>query len=511
MPHANPAAAAAPRRPVKRLVATIFVVALCFCAICGKVLFDARTAAWEHAAQVATSLAATLESEISRNIESYDLSLQAVIENLAYPEITQISPELRQLVLFDRSALAKHLNAIILLDENGIVRLDSKHPFPKPISRADRDYFQVHKNREKSELYISLPMITRESGVQVISVSRRLSNPDGSFAGVVAGSVRISYFQQLFKDASLGPNGNITLSRMDGKLLMRWPYQEAMLGRDLKGGKLYQQLALSRSGRFETESITDGVHRLVVYTQIGNLPLVIGVGQSTADIYAQWNSYALTIGLLVALLCAMAAVLAWYLAREMTRRNAAETTLTMLAATDGLTGLSNRRHFNEAIDREWRRAMREGAPLALVMCDVDLFKSYNDSHGHQAGDTLLEAIGAAMNQCIKRGTDVAARYGGDEFAILLPAASADGGARIAEQVRDRFAELCGQLGISRSHLSIGVASVVPRPEESQSSLMAAADQALYRAKELGRNRIEVAPWRRTKPALGVSSERQSAA
>jgi hypothetical protein len=311
--------------------------------------------------------------------------------------------------LFDRSAMAKHLNAIVLLDENGIVRLDSKHPFPKPVSRADRDYFQFHKNSKKSELYISLPMTTRESGIRVIAVSRRLSNPDGSFAGVVAGSVRLSYFQQLFKDASLGGNGNITLSRMDGALLMRWPYQESMLGRDLKGGELYKQLAVSRSGRFETKAVTDGVRRLIVYTQIGDLPLVIGIGQSTADIYAQWNSYALTIGLLVALLYALAAALALYLAREMTRRNAAETTLTMLAATDGLTSLSNRRHFNEAIDREWRRAMRESAHLALVMCDVDLFKSYNDSHGHQAGDKLLQAIGAAMNQCIKRGTDVAAR------------------------------------------------------------------------------------------------------
>src|SRR3954462_4800802 len=110
MSDAEMGGAAARRRPVKRLVATIFVVALCFCAICGKVLLDARSAAWERAAQVATSLAATIESDIARNIESYDLSLQAVMENLAYPEITKISPELRQLVLFDRSAMAKHLD-----------------------------------------------------------------------------------------------------------------------------------------------------------------------------------------------------------------------------------------------------------------------------------------------------------------------------------------------------------------------------------------------------------------
>ena len=120
-------AATVPRRPVKRLFATIFVIVLCFCAICGKVLLDARQAAWERAAEFANSLAVTIESDIARNIESYDLSLRAVIDNLAHPEITKITPELRQLILFDRSAMAKHLDAIVLLDENGIIRLIPGH------------------------------------------------------------------------------------------------------------------------------------------------------------------------------------------------------------------------------------------------------------------------------------------------------------------------------------------------------------------------------------------------
>ena len=114
-----------------------------------------------------------------RNIESYDLSLRAVIDNLAYPEITTVSPELRQLVLFDRSATAKHLDAIVLLDQNGIVRLDSRTPFPKPVSRAERDYFQFHKNSQVFALHISEPIVARETGTRVITISRRLSNPDG--------------------------------------------------------------------------------------------------------------------------------------------------------------------------------------------------------------------------------------------------------------------------------------------------------------------------------------------
>ena len=105
------------------------------------------------------------------------------------------------------------------LDENGIVRLDSRTPFPEPTSRADRDYFEFHQNSSTHALHISRPIIARSNGTPVIAVSRRLSNPDGTFAGVVVGSVRLSYFQQLFKNAALGPNGNISLFRTDGMLL----------------------------------------------------------------------------------------------------------------------------------------------------------------------------------------------------------------------------------------------------------------------------------------------------
>ena len=192
------------------------------------------------------------------------------------------------------------------------------------------------------------------------------------------------------------------------------------------------------------------------------------------------------------LLCAISIALSSNLIREMGQRSASEARLAMLAATDGLTGLSNRRFLNDAIDREWRHAMRDRAPLALAMCDTDLFKSYNDRHGHQVGDKLLQAIATAMQRSIKPGAGVAARFGGDEFAILLPATSATAAAEIANEVRNRVIEACDEQGIPRSCLSIGVATVVPEPGEDPSALMAAADQALYRAKELGRDRIELA-------------------
>ncbi|MEI9803551.1 MAG: sensor domain-containing diguanylate cyclase [Pseudolabrys sp.] len=484
---------------------------LCFCLICGKVLLDARHAAAQRALEVATGLVATLTSDVQRNIESYDLSLRGVIDGLEFPEITQVSPALRQAILFDRSSTAKHLHAIVLLDENGIVRLDSRMAFPEPTSRAGRDYFKIHKADESAGIFISEPYVTPVTHKQVIAISRRLTHADGAFAGVVVGSVELSYFQELFKQAALGQSGNITLSRMDGKLLVRWPYQEAMLGRDLKGGELYKHLADAPSGSFETDAVTDGVHRLIVYSRIGDLPLVIGVGQATADIYADWRNYAFTIGSLIALLCALSILLTLYLAGEMKRRGAAETMLASLARTDGLTGLANRRHFNEAIDREWRRALRDSRPLALLMCDVDLFKDYNDRHGHQAGDNLLQAIAMAMTQSLHRATDIATRYGGDEFAILLPGANVAEATLVAEQVRNRLAAICAENNIAPASMSVGVASGVPRLGEDQSCLISAADEAAYQAKKFGRNRIEAAAPRIGRPSLVAASDRDCAA
>ena len=144
--------------------------------------------------------------------------------------------------------MAKHLDAIEFIDENGIVRLDSRTPFPKPVSRAEREYFQFHRNSKVFKLHVSAPALVRDTGNRVITISRRLSNPDGSFAGVVAGAVRLSYFQQLFKNASLRPDGGITLLRTDGMVLLRWPNEQAMRAATFGNTELFRQLALPEAG-----------------------------------------------------------------------------------------------------------------------------------------------------------------------------------------------------------------------------------------------------------------------
>jgi len=472
----------APTNPLK-IIAPMVAVVVCFSAICAHVLIDSRHTAWEKAASTGTGFVTTIESDIVRSIEALDLSLQGVIQNLRQPELDRLSPELRQSVLFDHAATARQFGAILVIDEHGRLRYSSRAARPRPIDFSSRDYFRVHKTKDAPILYVGQPENAQNTGSFYVGISRRLSHPNGSFAGVVAGTIQLDHFKALFQHIAVGPNGNITLARMDGTILMRWPFNDSVIGRNIRHAELYKQLEKSRSGHFETFAATDGVHRLYTYSQISDLPIVVAFGQATEDIYAPWRRYAWTVGLLIAALCAMSGVLAWHLIRALRAQEQTRRELAALAATDGLTGLSNRWLFDETIGREWRRARHDGAPVSLLMIDADNFKDYNDRLGHQAGDRLLQTIGGAISECLRPDCDLGARYGGDEFAVLLPGLPIDGAAQVAERIRMRLAADCPD-----ARISMGVSSVVPDRPETHAQLLEAADTALYRAKSEGRNR-----------------------
>ncbi len=170
-------------------------------------------------------------------------------------------------------------------------------------------------------------------------------------------------------------------------------------------------------------------------------------------------------------------------------------TLSLLLTTDWLTQISNRRYFDERFENEWRRAIRGKYPISLIFSDLDFFKEYNDSLGHPAGDECLKKVAGVMKSLVRRPADLAARLGGEEFVIMLPMTSLEDSVHIAEKVREKIENLKIIHADSRVAgyvtASFGVASATPKHELNHMTLIKAADEALYKAKNNGRNRVEV--------------------
>jgi diguanylate cyclase (GGDEF)-like protein len=188
------------------------------------------------------------------------------------------------------------------------------------------------------------------------------------------------------------------------------------------------------------------------------------------------------------------------LQREIDRRIAAQTALHQaneelqrIAYLDGLTHIPNRRQFDERLLQEWQRMSRQGAPLSIVLCDVDFFKQFNDTYGHQIGDECLQYIAKAIADSARRAGDLAARYGGEEFVAILPDTDASGAQAVARSIQTRVKTLAiphvSSLISDRVTLSMGVATIVPSKSTTPAQLMAAVDRALYRAKVSGRDRL----------------------
>ena len=171
--------------------------------------------------------------------------------------------------------------------------------------------------------------------------------------------------------------------------------------------------------------------------------------------------------------------------------------LERLSSLDGLTGIANRRYFDTMFGREWRRALRETEPISLIMCDVDYFKLYNDSYGHQPGDECLKLVASTLAAAMQRPADLVARYGGEEFVILLPGTHARGAINIAERARQAVLALQLPHEASTVHdcvtLSMGAATMVPMLKHSPDERLLAAEKALYQAKDQGRNRVICSP------------------
>ena len=470
------------------------VAAACLTAICAIVvmmLYSARLDIAKGAETAASNIAQAVTQDEKRNIELLDLSLQAVRDGVHDPDVMALPSKLRREVLFDRAATAKDLGALLVLDREGRVIVDSDADPPRAARFGNSDFFRAHSHSAGTGLFISRPFLSPFDGDWSIALSRRIESEDGSFKGVAVGLMKLAYWDKLFSKLNLGTNGSMSLLGVDGTVFMRHPLDEHDLGRVLDLQQLFPFLKHSYQGTYEATSRVDGIRRVFYYERVGDFPLIQSVAFSVQDLYAPWwHKSAVTLAALTGLCITILGLVA-SLQVELRRRTAAEAAFAKLAATDKLTGLPNRRKFDEVLDTEWRRANRSQQTIALLLVDVDHFKAYNDSCGHLGGDAVLAGLGPCLQESLRRPEDFAARYGGEEFVVLLPNTDGRGALRMAERIRKMVADLrqpteavfAGQVTVS-----IGIAALLPRSGQPASDLVTLADLALYKAKNSGRNR-----------------------
>ncbi|WP_211451275.1 sensor domain-containing diguanylate cyclase [Collimonas antrihumi] len=491
-------------------LATIFVVLVCASLMTVEVWrsWNAHDIALRQTEIATSNLARALSQHADDTIKEADTVLVGLIERLETDGTGNASLERLHKLLIQHIAELPQLNDLSIYDESGLWLVNARSgPIPL-VNNSDRQYFGYHRTHSSRGPYIGPPIRSRSTGAWIVTVSRRFNHSDGSFAGLVLGTINIDYFKTYYESFDIGRAGSIFLSLNDGTMLVRRPMLEDAIGKNLSDYPIYRDYA-SRSavGTAVMRSGQDGVERLIAYRHLEQYPLFVTVARSKDEVLTGWraDTYLYLLGAM--LLTLALALLGWRLIHQIKLRLLAEADLLRvqeslkslnqhlerLALQDSLTGLANRRQFDSALRDEFSRAVRTGNSLALVMIDVDYFKQYNDIYGHLAGDECLRQISDAVKACKNRPGDLATRYGGEEIAVLLPDTNLAGAVAVAEKIRLAIYNLHiehpgGPDGLVT--ISAGVDAFVPvRDGNIPFELIQAADRALYAAKFAGRNRV----------------------
>lgn len=480
-------------------VVTSLVSVLAILAITVGLVWDARRQVETRTRESSWNLLRAIQRDISRNIEVLDLSLQAVVDGLARPAVMALPPLLRNQVLFDRSATATGVGALIVFDRDGERQMDSVSTGSLGFNVADREYFTVQRDGDKG-LFVSRPYRSRLLDKEVVGLSRRVSNADGSFAGVALASIQVAYFEELFRSLHLDPGAVLSLVRLDGSVLLRLESGVFRHSGDFSRSPVFQALRQAGSGDYVGRSSIDQIERLYSFTRLGDFPLLLTIGIPIVSVYGDWAQKSLLVLTALGLISTVLVALCLLLSRELTRRSVAEAKLLganaeleRLSTTDALTGLGNRRLFDECLARETRRALRTGKPLFLVIVDVDHFKLFNDRYGHPRGDDALRTVAAVLRAATRRPGDTAYRIGGEEFGLILGETDRRGAAGVMAAIRRELeARAMSHASSPKGRLTVsqGAAQIFG---EDEAAAIARADQALYRAKRDGRDRAYVQP------------------
>jgi diguanylate cyclase (GGDEF)-like protein len=477
----------------RAIIAFVVLVFLLIGALTSREIVDRRNAETHSFELQSRNVSRSLAQQASDSFQTMDSVLVDLTETIgAKGTGPERIPALRQVIRAQVAALPI-LHNVFVISPTGDLLVDAFGH--EKVNYRDRAWFIYARTHRDLGTYIGAAVRSRTAGQWVIPIQRRLNHRDGTFAGIALAAIRVRYFETLYDAVDVGKFGAVTLLRDDGRILVRDPLQTSVLGKPFGKAAWFRRIDPSSAfGLTAGRSAVDGVLRFNSFSRVPRYPVTVLVGMSEDEVLSEWRWESLIDVAEVAAVLLLLAVLGYYLLRQVRVRAAAERELSRFALVDGLTGLGNRRHLDDVLEREWLRAMRARAPFSFLMIDADGFKAYNDHYGHRAGDRVLKTIAACIAAAVGRPEDCAVRYGGEEFAVLLPGTDEAGAYRVAESIRNAVAARAiphiGKPGFVT--VSVGLATLRPERGTGSGTIVEAADAALYEAKRNGRNRTEVA-------------------
>lgn len=492
--------------------ATVFRLTVCFIALV-IITFVAVEGwrAWRDYRQAfimandsVTNLARATAQHAEDAIRQVDILTDALGERVEGDGLASMDVPRIHALMVQQAKIMPQLHGLFIYGPDGQWLVTDKAINPEQANNADRDYFIYHRTHTDRNVRIGAVVNSRSTGEPIIPVSRRLNNPDGSFAGVLLGTIRVSYFVDYYGDFKIDDKGALVLAMRNGRILVRRPFTPGVTSQSLADSEIFKRyLPISSEGVAEVKAVVDGTYRLYGYRALTSYPLVVEAGLSRESFVGPWRHDLIKTGLTLLVLITFLGGFGFIVLGQLRQRIRMEDELRQahqavqeMALTDSLTGLGNRRKLDMVLSLEIRRAKRQGYPLALIMLDVDYFKRFNDRYGHSAGDECLRQVADTLAHTLKRPADLAVRYGGEEFTVLLPDTNAAGAALIAEAIVEAIRDLHiehSEHPLGFVTLSGGIASCdLATDSTTPDSLIKAADALLYCAKNNGRNRWEAA-------------------
>ena len=436
------------------------------------------------------------------------------------------------------------LNSIVYIDSDGYIRLDTGLDdtivSDESLNVSDRDYFKVAEEGERS-VYIIIEKLS--TGEEAVIFASPVETEEGDFNGVLLTAVHLDRINEILSEMIQGDTGKITLATKDGEIISQLTKDASITfgserEAELIDGTLFHDIQKAEEGFFEYKN-KEGVDLYSVFSPLLDKQFILINEIETKEVLAPHNQMVFILSLMTMLIIIIAFVLFQpvthsllqpfnYLLHGIDRMkegayntqlhpekfatspkelqqmmevfnemavsiNRNKRLLKQLSNTDGLTGIANRRLFEEHLQEQWERCYEQSIPISLIFIDIDHFKKYNDTFGHLEGDRCLIRIAQALERLLEHKDSLIARYGGEEFVIVLPTYTLKKAEQLALEIQRKIRNLSIKRSLDKEDefvtVSIGIATTIPTSLVERETLIKKADDAVYEAKSQGRNTI----------------------